>query len=68
MPSKFTTQQPQLPEDAAATQKAEQSKDQDREQPWKVLIEAIEAENEKIPLGMDLYSCRDGLYAHSLAA
>ena len=40
----------------------------EREQPWKSLIEDIVAEAKKNPREKDFFPCEDGFEAHSLAA
>ncbi len=39
-----------------------------RDQPWQSLLDDLQRESSNSPEGRDLFPCRDGFYAHSLAA
>ena len=50
-----------------AKNQAAAAKDE-REQPWKNLLDEIEKANKDSPVGEDFFPCQNGFYAHSLAA
>lgn len=55
-----------ITEDAKAP--AEPEKPTEQTQPWKKILDQIDAVNKNQPLGGDFFVCKDGFYSHSLAA